>query len=332
LNQELQVDVILPFHRIDEMLFQALDSIDRSKKIYPHIILIDDRKNKETCPQLNSKLKSFSRSHLTFLENFNHGYGNAINLGLTKVKNPWVALMNSDDLVSENRFYEQILAIEVTKSDGAICKLTKFKKFRFIHIPSILGKISIESYNSSYLLIGAYGADATLVLKTEKFTTLKFSDAELCADWITAFSSYPELRLAGVSTAEYFYRIHSRQSSNLKITSNEILKKKMYDSWSELNTSLGLPHVGFDEFVFIAAPWLRTKESNPSRDKFLSWFAEYLQINRASQDLKSLREAQKRRLLILDYHMKNYSNLRGFFAVVILCEMAYKKFLGVLPG
>jgi hypothetical protein len=314
------------------MLFEALDSIDRSKKIKPHIILIDDRKSKVTCLQLKSKLKSLSRSDFTFLKNFNHGYGNAINLGLTKVKNPWVALMNSDDLVSENRFYEQILAIEETKLDGAICKLTKFKKFKFIRIPSILGKISIENYNSSYLLIGAYGADATLVLKTEKFIALKFSDAELCADWITAFSSYSELRLAGVSSAEYFYRIHSRQSSNLKITSNAILTKKIYDGWSELNTYLGLPSVGFDEFVFIAAPWLRTKESHPSREKFLAWFAEYLQMNHESQDLKTLRQAQKRRLLILDYHMKNYSNLRGFMALLIVCEMAYKKFLGVLSG
>ena len=330
LNQELQVDVILPFHRIDQLLFQALDSIDKSKKIQPHIILIDDRKNKEASPQLKSKLKLLSRSHITYLENFNHGYGNAINLGLTKVKNPWVALMNSDDLISENRFYEQILAIELTNSDGAICKLTKFKTFRCIHVPSILGKISTKNYNSSYLLIGAYGADATLVLKAEKFLNLKFSDAELCADWITAFSVYPKLRLVGVSTAEYFYRIHTSQSSNLKVTSNNTLMKKIFTSWSELNASLGLPSVGFNEFVFIAAPWLRTKESNPSRDKFITWFEEYLQLNRESRDLKSLQQVQKRRLLLLDLHMKNFSHLWGSLAFVILGEMAYKKFLGAL--
>lgn len=330
LNHERQVDVILPFHRVDDFLLRALDSIEQSKQIRPHIILIDDRKTKEPCAKLESKLNSLVRCNVSYFENYNHGYGNAINLGLTKILNPWVALMNSDDLISEDRLYQQIFAIENTNSDGAICELIKFKFFKFIHIPPILGKISMNSYNSSYLLLGAYGADATLVLKAAKFLNLNFNTAKLCGDWITALTKYPELKIISTPRAKYYYRIHAKQSSNMQIASNDVILQEIFNSWAELNDALGLPEVTLDEFIFIAAPWARNKDTDPSRESFQFWFKEFLRLNCHSHDMKSLRKAQKRRLLLLDAHQKNFSNLMVPVLLTVSLELIYKKFLGAL--
>jgi hypothetical protein len=129
-----------------------------------------------------------------------------------------IALMNSDDLVHPERFYRQIRQLEEDKADICVCKIRKFRgRYSKNAIPPLAGNIHYKSFNYINLFIGAYGADATLLGRSDvvKEHQLKFPLAEH-ADWFFALENYKDLKVSVLDFKGYFYRMHGNQVTRSK--------------------------------------------------------------------------------------------------------------------
>ena len=101
---KIKLDVLLPFHRIDKYFYEALNSLKKST-VPLRVIMINDSVNQNF--RLN--LHSTTNLWLTYCNTGgNIGYGNALKIGTNYIENPFVALMNSDDLIHPDRFKKQL--------------------------------------------------------------------------------------------------------------------------------------------------------------------------------------------------------------------------------
>ena len=210
MKNKYNVDVVLPFHQENEFLHEAINSIAESKKARVRLILVDSRSMNLQGQKLRipSQLKFI---HVNVGEKRN--YPNAINVGLKNLKSEFFALMNSDDLVHPERLYRQIMQLEEDKADICVCRIQKFtgKNSRNV-IPPLAGNIRYNSFNYINLFIGAYGADATLLGRSDviKKHQLKFPLVEH-ADWFFALANYKVLKVSVLNFTGYFYRMHRNQ-------------------------------------------------------------------------------------------------------------------------
>ena len=104
------VDVLMPFHRLDEFLHEAVFSVLKSEKISLRLILLDNRADKSQLFPLNlfeSRLEATGHSIELVVVEAPNTYADALNLGILKAEADFVALMNSDDLVASDRFYRE---------------------------------------------------------------------------------------------------------------------------------------------------------------------------------------------------------------------------------
>jgi glycosyltransferase involved in cell wall biosynthesis len=219
MKDKFNVDVILPFHQENELLHEAINSIAKSTNVRVKLILVDSR------PMNLQGQKVRIPSELNFIHivaGQKRNYPNAINAGLENLKSEFFALMNSDDLVHPERLYRQIMQLKGDRADICVCKMQKFtgKSSRNV-IPTLAGNIRYNSFSYVNLFIGAYGADATLLGRSDviKKHQLKFPLVEH-ADWFFALANYKDLKVSVLNFTGYFYRMHGNQ-----ITRSEKYKK-----------------------------------------------------------------------------------------------------------
>ena len=105
------VDVILPFNKLDDYLLPAIKSVFASLGVQVRLILVDDRlDSSDSIPDLPGQ-------NIVILRTAERGYGNAISVGLREVSSEFFALMNADDLVHPNRLNHQIRDLVKTNSE-----------------------------------------------------------------------------------------------------------------------------------------------------------------------------------------------------------------------
>jgi glycosyltransferase involved in cell wall biosynthesis len=206
------VDVILPFHRDDEFLRVAVDSILASQNVIVRLLLIDDRK----IPIAISDLDCYIKVHTE-----GAGYAEAINSALPHLQSEYVALMNSDDWSSPDRLHKQILSLEKFDAELSICSLKKFEKNHVL--PALLGEIETEILDSNILLLGAYGANATWLATSKVWKeSVRFEKSNV-SDWLTAMKMFNRFRTAYLNENLYWYRKHPNQ-----ITSSDFQKRNAH--------------------------------------------------------------------------------------------------------
>jgi glycosyltransferase involved in cell wall biosynthesis len=314
------VDVILPFHRIDENLSLAVKSVLCSEEVIVRLILVDDRDQEALL--LDQKLAIPKRfTNYILLKNKKNGYASAINLGLSKVASEFVALMNSDDLVSKERLKLQIKNITRTGSDICIANLQKFGIKGFV--PSISGKIDASMYSSKLLLLGAYGADASILFRSSIASEIVFYEGAKSADWITALRTYPKFVLSGEKDAIYYYRIHENQVTS-QSTYNDDNFFQVYPFWKEYNSQLGLPYLEFESAMLIAAIHEYKPTSVVDYKKIKSWTEKYLSLFENQQEKKVAMQLIKRRIVISKLKDFRISGNLRIVAIVLIDIMLTK--------
>ena len=154
------LDVLLPFHRNDEFLPRAIESLAEAKGVKFNVILVDDREDKTI-----SYLKSFAKlSSFQIVETSgNTGYGHSLQLASKYISSDCVALFNSDDLMHPDRFKIQMKYL--SHSDINFTKMIrvdgKGRRKR-----SLAGTLESDKFCILYLLLGSYGANATWCAKS----------------------------------------------------------------------------------------------------------------------------------------------------------------------
>ena len=244
--------MILPFHRDDIFLREAIRSVLSNKGVSVRLLLVDDRINPEFIPDLDAKI---------MLRTGGLGYAGAINSAKKLITSDYVALMNSDDWCAPDRFLRQINALSLSGCDLAICGMKKFKDKRLV--TSMLGEIVGEEYDSRLLILGAYGANATwLSTKKTWMRFVHFEDSSI-SDWLSGLTFFSKINVVLVNQTLYWYRQHS-----LQIT-NELSQKtrgfhEIIDQASGIAVKLKIFDENFESnFRITAAPYSLSK--NPDR-------------------------------------------------------------------
>lgn len=280
-----RIDVILPFHRNDQFLQDAISSLNQSEEVDLRILLIDTR------PQHSQNTPIEIQSHFPIEivdAKSARSYGEAVNLGFSILKNEIFALMNSDDLVHPKRFINQINKMEKDGADFNLCMLQKFSKNRK-KISSLSGSLSYSTWQFPYLFLGPDGADATLLGKSEviKEKNLKFSKS-IQSDWIFALCNYKEMNISILRFVGYYYRMHEKQitrSSDFLEMNSCVIKL----IWDEL-TAIGFNIENLTIVQSIAMPYTKPRLSKGELRSLSSVVSRFLETfpDTKKNDLKKL--------------------------------------------
>jgi glycosyltransferase involved in cell wall biosynthesis len=313
MNQNFQISVILPFHRDDNYLSEALKSCYESKGCTIEIILVDTRSNGES---LRNPILNLPK-YVKIIKGPGVPYTNALALGIKHSTFEYIALMNSDDLISNQRFEKQIQKIMETKSNVCISNIRKFAKEPGQKIPAALGNYSDSSFQIAALLFGAYGADATWLFKKDwAIKNNVFADKNDVSDWSTALRVFKNAQLCKVTEELYFYRMHKLQTSRRELTDIRILEDKLLS----LNKYLDLPAIDVSAIKLVAGidrPRIQNFFSKEYPIYPAKWF--YVienKMNPLSEDLKEILLRRKLLFCLSNYRNLRFLNICTFYRVV----------------
>jgi len=244
------VDILMPFHIVDNYFYSALNSLSDSTIRDFHLILIDDRELTEFPIDLSS-LECFNLPRITYLRTSGRqGYGNALRVGTEHISADFTALFNSDDLIHPERFKLQI--DEIADQDIIFCKMLKFSSKKK-NIPFLLGENKSKFYHPLFLILGSYGADATWLMRSDWWRQNSFFDDSDCLDWRIALSSFSKSKVSYCDQALYFYREHPNQTTNPRKRTSDL--ESSYLSWKAFGNKYGLEGLTESVFYWMAAPW-----------------------------------------------------------------------------
>jgi len=247
----MNLDVVLPFHRVDKYFESAILSLAQSKRVTFRTILIDDRVDKsKNLANLFNNLKSF----VVIQTPGGIGYGKSLEYGSKLVESDVIALFNSDDLISPDRLarqYDQLNNYEISIVNMArINEQGKPNK-------SIMGEISSTAYNPIFLSLGAYGANASWCVRKTWWDKFIYFDNYECLDWRIALTSFCSSSIGFISEPLYFYRKHSDQVTNQYNLSHSQMDV-VYKAWINFITSIGIEPTAYSTFSALATPWVRS--------------------------------------------------------------------------
>ena len=293
-----KLDVLLPFHRNDVFLSQAIQCFNRSDFKDLNLILIDDRKDDVSeIKQLDELLVRFNLVRTSG----EVGYGQALKLASNSITSQYVALMNSDDLFSPGRFRIQLDSIG--NSDLSICKMKRINSAGQTS-RSLIKDIDIRQFDPIYLLFGAYGANATWLSTAEWWQKEVFFDSHSALDWRIALKTFDSTKIEYVPEDLYSYRRHKRQVTGSQNSFKD--EDLVYSEWNKFSILNFGSNFSLPLFRIMATPW-----QTPSAFDWneVSYFMETVQKSRFSTEIKGqLMELIARRLLLA---LRNQRNLLG---------------------
>ena len=254
------------------------------------LILIDDT------PDQNFALSKIS---LRFAEleiirtGGGRGYGEALRSGTSLLNSEFVGLFNSDDLVHPQRFSKQIKMLDF--ADLSIAGIQKVDTSGN-RIPSFMGDLDIQKFDPLFLILGAYGANATWVARRNWWVKNVFFDSEECLDWRIGLKTFMNSKISWTPEKLYFYRKHTNQVTNQRSLSFSRMKP-VYCEWEIFAKTLGLSKNSVTLFNAMAAPWL-VKKYESDLDLF-SWTEKLFKIaeQKDPEILQSIKRLVRRRYI-----------------------------------
>lgn len=282
------VTVLLPFHRADNLLDEAIESVLDSKNVKVQLLLIDDRKFK-----VDDKFSRMSKIWTGGV-----GYANALNEGKSLALGDFVALMNSDDLITNDRFYLQTKLIEESDCDVSVSRLVKINKYG-TPVFSLGGNPQIKEAKLLHFLYGSHLANASWMTVNDFWqANMYFENLKLGSDWVLGQHLIKRFRFKQIEKPLYKYRMHQRQITRLEENQAEIIGP----IWQELNSVTTGRYVPNSFGLVLAFPNQFKLEDSDVTDSTMLDFDEWSRtlVELASKDeLKTLRK----RLAFLSYRI-----------------------------
>jgi hypothetical protein len=294
----MDLDVLLPFHRIDKYFEAALYSLIKCKGVKLNLIAIDDRPDQGM--DASYLFKDFK--HRTLVSTGGgKGYGKALEIGSGMLSAPHTALFNSDDLIDPLRFKLQLEAL--TNSELCITKMARISK-NGNRSSSLSGSIKSRNFHPVFLLLGSYGADATWCMRKEWWINNSFFDDYDCLDWRIALSAFQKSEIALINKPLYFYRRHPGQlTSNRKL--DKVSMSPVYEKWSNYAQSLSVTKNSESVFQAIACPWLRGEPVTSGNLR--AWINQFCEFGKTLDDeiQRNIIEILKRRYFFAALNSQN---------------------------
>jgi glycosyltransferase involved in cell wall biosynthesis len=293
------VSVLLPFHRVDEFFNEAVKSVLNSEDIDVQLILIDDRPASKIEKDL-----VFADSRILIVQTLGGvGYGKALEIGSREVEFDFVGLMNSDDLVHPSKLKRQLDLL--SNSDICITGMQKISENGKSVIPSISGSLSLTQYHPAFLLLGAFGANATWTMHRSWWEEWAIYDSFSALDWRIALNAFPSSIVSVIDEPLYSYRTHNLQSTRGSDAFRD--HEVVYREWSSFLSLFSTTTYTESAFHAFAAPWERKEVHDWS--ELTRWLNEFpMCIDSMSTSQKEeFKRLVCRRTLLLATNFRNWN-------------------------
>jgi glycosyltransferase involved in cell wall biosynthesis len=213
----VEVDVLIPFHQIDNNLTQAIKSVISSQGIETRIIAVNDT---------NLKVKPESiglRNTDILVPSKSNGYIGALSTGVAIATAQNVAFLDSDDLYHPTKLRKQLDLLSASGADLVTCRIAKFSSDASKSVKGYaLGDFPDVLTQSELLIFGSYGADSSILINREKLQNTWDKHSNFpphLADYGWLLATVADLNCQHLAEFLYFYRSHPAQmsrKSNLK--------------------------------------------------------------------------------------------------------------------
>jgi glycosyltransferase involved in cell wall biosynthesis len=301
------LDVLMPFHREDNLLIEAIDSLaDSSFKPF-RLILIDDREISQQILSFTIENKLRNLNYIYLKTEGKRGYGRALSIGTDAITAPNVCLFNSDDLVHPERFSRQLSALE--GCDVVFSKIVKFGSRG--EMPPLMLPLG-NHYHPLFLLFGSYGADASWMMTTQWWRSNAFFDVEDALDWRIALTTFKTAKWKYLPEQLYFYREHDLQITKTKRTDRDLLP--LYDLWINFGRDFEVSPLSKSNFISLAAPYVAYTDLNFKEfSELTNSVCFYLDKNNLIKEKIELKKIISRRSLLSGLKQYKHVNEAGKF-------------------
>ena len=172
------------------------------------------------------------------------------------------------------------------------------QKFSHSHrkIEMLSGSPEIVTFTKVWLLLGAYGADGTILMTSDFYKNKYVLDPiDSYSDWTLALTNYPK-QVAYVPEDLVFYRQHEGQTT--RKNRNDFLQSGVYPAWKNTFNDFFRSSPTRDTFLILGAPWFRCSISPRSILESRIYAAQilaslqdqmYTRVDRESMELLILR-------------------------------------------
>lgn len=147
----IEFSVIVPTHDRDNLLIQSLNSILNQSYPPKEIIVVDDLGKDSTSNIVQELNKEINGINIFYIvrENFNEFSSPAsINLGVSKSKFNYIAILDDDDLWDENYLMEVNKTYEKNSCDMTVCKFKVLKNKKFLFGKFFEEKFDLQNFLS----------------------------------------------------------------------------------------------------------------------------------------------------------------------------------------
>ena len=260
-----QIAVVIPYRGDITQLNEAVNSVRASSFKDFRILVFDDNDQ--------------PRGGLDFLQDDEYfptggiGLPAVIEFSKSLISEDYVAILAGDDILSASRLQLQLDAIRKVGSE--IC-LSKMQKFSLSHqkIEMLSGSPEIETFTKVWLLLGAYGADGTILMTNDFYRNKYVLDPfDSYSDWTLALENYPN-KIAYVPEELVFYRQHEGQTT--RKSRNDFLQSGVYPAWRKTFKEILGSSPTQDVLLVLGAPWFRCSISPRSILKSRIYAAQIL--------------------------------------------------------
>jgi hypothetical protein len=143
---------VIPVTKMKGKLESFKSTISDCKELGVGLVVVHDKRDSETGPELLSLLKEFGPAQSVYVENEYGSAAGARNAGLRDCKSPWIAFWDSDDNVYVNEFLKMVQLAESQESEVAIGKLLVKKQKNEIAVesPSLINDKKLDLQISNF--------------------------------------------------------------------------------------------------------------------------------------------------------------------------------------
>jgi glycosyltransferase involved in cell wall biosynthesis len=281
------VAVVIPYRGDLIYLREAVNSVRESSWTEFRILVFDDNSEPQVLDDFLNDDEYFPTGGI--------GLPAVIEYSKQFIFEDYVAILAGDDLMSPNRLQLQLKAIEQESSE--VC-LSRMQKFSLNHdkIEMLSGSPEIETFTKVWLLLGAYGADGTILMTTDFYDKKYVLDPiDSYSDWSLALANYPS-QIAYIPEDLVFYRQHEGQTT--RKNRNDFLQSGVFPAWQKTFKELLGSSPTQDILLILGAPWFRCAISPRSILKSRIFAAQilasfhdqmYTRVDRESVELLILR-------------------------------------------
>jgi len=213
------IDVIVPFHKVDLYLAPAIQSVKQSQGVNVRVIAVNDSGILVDANTIGLDAND------VLIPADGKGYLAALATGVSNASAPLLAFQDSDDLTHPSRLFKQASMLLNQNLDLVTGNLVRMNSSgKVISTESVFGNLPKFLSPHEKLIFGPHGADSAILgrtsfVKDSWHSHRKFSPSFADYGWL--LSIIDKAKIAHENSAVYYYRSHPFQMSRLAKDMNQ---------------------------------------------------------------------------------------------------------------